>query len=367
MKFKDSFRGTSLSVVDLTVTGDLTVNGSFNFGNASVDIFTIAGYIQGSASGKTFVSVGNVTTAHSLAATNDLAIAGKLEVQGVSWLDGLATLTKSSLGTTTSAMLSLVTDTAATVGAQQVSPAIMWTARGWETTGGTSQTVGWQMYVLPVQGASNSPSLIFQAKASTAGAYVDRLTISGAGSATFTGTVSANNKFTAASVAVVILEGRIADGASAIAIKFQCASALSTAGAKIASFYNDNGTTEKAYIDLYGGYITLGGSIQSRQGTDIASATNIVIPSDGDVFELTGTTKVDLIASTGRQNGATVVLVANESVVIDHGTATSGSNITILLNGAGDFSMTANDTLTLCLCETTAGGQAWREVARSVI
>jgi len=107
------------------------------------------------------------------------------------------------------------------------------------------------------------------------------------------------------------------------------------------------------------------GRVQERQGTDIASATNIVLPSDGNVFEITGTTKIDLISSLGWQEGSIVRLVCNESVVLDNGTASSGTNITILLAGASDFSCTAEDVITLALTSTTATGQAWREVSRS--
>ena len=103
------------------------------------------------------------------------------------------------------------------------------------------------------------------------------------------------------------------------------------------------------------------------QGADVASTTNLVLGTDGNVFELTGTTKVDLITNTGWQEGSQIILIANESVIIDHGTTTSGANITILLDGSGDFSMTADDTLTLLLCSTTANGQAWRETGRAVL
>ena len=108
------------------------------------------------------------------------------------------------------------------------------------------------------------------------------------------------------------------------------------------------------------------GAIIGSQGTDIASASTIVIPRDGNTFELTGTTAVNLITTTGYQDGHEITLVSNENVTITNGTATSGANVTILLAAAGNFAMTANDTLTLRLSSTTAGGQAWREVARSV-
>jgi hypothetical protein len=107
--------------------------------------------------------------------------------------------------------------------------------------------------------------------------------------------------------------------------------------------------------------------LQRKQGADVASATNLTVGNDGDVFELTGTTKVDLINATNFQEGSVITLIANESVVIDHGTATSGSNTQILLAGAVDYSMTAGDTLSLCLSSTTAGGTAWREISRAII
>ena len=116
----------------------------------------------------------------------------------------------------------------------------------------------------------------------------------------------------------------------------------------------------------FGVPITLNDTLIKKQGTDIASATTIVIPTDGNTFELTGTTAVTLITTTGYQDGHEITLVANESVVMTNGTATSGANVTILLAAAGNYSMTANDTLKLVLSTTTAGGQAWRETGRSV-
>lgn len=126
----------------------------------------------------------------------------------------------------------------------------------------------------------------------------------------------------------------------------------------------DNGTTVFRVLD--GGYVELSSRILKFQGTDIASASTITLGS-GNSFELTGTTAVDLISSTGWQEGSEITLIANESVTINHGTATSGSNITIKLAGSANFNMTADDVLTLILSSTTAGGQAWREKSRTVI
>jgi len=108
------------------------------------------------------------------------------------------------------------------------------------------------------------------------------------------------------------------------------------------------------------------GRVLETQGADVASATNLTLGTDGNVFEITGTTKIDLISNLGWQNGAEITLVCNESVTFDDGTATSSTNITLVLAGGVDFSCTADVTLVLKLTETTASGQAWREVSRSV-
>lgn len=75
----------------LTVTGDLTVNGSLNFGDVGTDVLTIAGYMQGSAAGTTYLRVGSGTTSHTLAAISDLFVTGKLEVDGIAFFDGVTT------------------------------------------------------------------------------------------------------------------------------------------------------------------------------------------------------------------------------------------------------------------------------------
>lgn len=113
--------------------------------------------------------------------------------------------------------------------------------------------------------------------------------------------------------------------------------------------------------------VLVNGRMEEQQGTDVASASTIALTYTGNTFELTGTTSVTLITSTGWQNGSKITLIANESVTITNGTATSGADITIRLAGAANFNMAAGDDLTLLLSETTAGGQVWREVSRTDI
>lgn len=106
--------------------------------------------------------------------------------------------------------------------------------------------------------------------------------------------------------------------------------------------------------------------IPDRQGTDIASTTNLTLSLTGSCFEITGTTTIDLISITGWQNGSLVSLIFNEALTVRHGIATSGSNVTIILAGSANFLTSGNDSLTLRLVETTANGQVWLEMARTV-
>ncbi|HTE57874.1 MAG TPA: hypothetical protein VK694_03940 [Verrucomicrobiae bacterium] len=108
------------------------------------------------------------------------------------------------------------------------------------------------------------------------------------------------------------------------------------------------------------------GRILGNQGADVASVNNLVLGTDGNVFEITGTTQVNLLSNIGWQNGSTVTLLFTATPTVKHAQATATTNITILLAGAVDFVATAGDSLTLVLSEI-GGTQGWREVARAVI
>lgn len=105
--------------------------------------------------------------------------------------------------------------------------------------------------------------------------------------------------------------------------------------------------------------------LNPKQGADVASANNLALGRDGNSWEITGTTQINLIDKGNWVNGAVIRLIFTSTPTVKNGQATSGNNITIMLAGAADFSATADDILTLELCEV-GGTQAWREVSRSV-
>lgn len=105
--------------------------------------------------------------------------------------------------------------------------------------------------------------------------------------------------------------------------------------------------------------------LSQKQGADVASATTIALGYDGNTFEITGTTNIELITKTGWQNGSIIHLVFSDGLTVTNAVTSSGNDITIVLAGASHFETTANDVLTLMLCEV-GGTQKWVEVSRSV-
>lgn len=104
-------------------------------------------------------------------------------------------------------------------------------------------------------------------------------------------------------------------------------------------------------------------SIQTSQGIDVASADEITLGVHGNYFDITDTTTINHITKTDWQAGAVVVLQFDASVTVTHNAGSpAGTEASILLAGAGDFSATADDILQLVYDGTT-----WREVSRTVI
>lgn len=108
-----------------------------------------------------------------------------------------------------------------------------------------------------------------------------------------------------------------------------------------------------------------GGRLQQKQGADVSSANNLSLGADGNTFEITGTTQINLIANTNWQNGSEVTLLFTSTATLTDGTANSGTDIGMELSGNTNFTASAGATLTLILSEI-GGTQRWREKCRSV-
>lgn len=101
-----------------------------------------------------------------------------------------------ALGAATNDGVCVKTSVAATVGAQKWSPSISWEGNGWGTTAPASAAVKFRAYVVPVQGATPTGSLIFESKIG-GGAWSQVLAVDNAGvlsgtSTSFTGLYGAS-------------------------------------------------------------------------------------------------------------------------------------------------------------------------------
>lgn len=112
--------------------------------------------------------------------------------------------------------------------------------------------------------------------------------------------------------------------------------------------------------------LQVAGRFASNQGADVASAAGaIALGSDGNSFEITGTSAITLISNSGWVNGSEVTLLFTSTATLTDGTANSGTDIGMELAGNTNFVASAGATLKLILAEI-GGTQRWREVSRSV-
>lgn len=102
---------------------------------------------------------------------------------------GIHTFQNNSLSTTTADEILIFNTTAATVGAQKVSPGLNIGSNGWGTTGASSQSVNWRFWSQPVQ--STVPTGTLNLDFSVAGgAYTNKLNLTSAGNLILTGTTT---------------------------------------------------------------------------------------------------------------------------------------------------------------------------------
>lgn len=140
-------------------------------------------------------------------------------------------------------------------------------------------------------------------------------------------------------------------------------STLYIAGAPIAA--GSVTLTNPLSIWIDAGTSRFDGRVLGAQGADVVAANNLVLGTDGNTFEITGATEIQLISNIGWQNGSEVTLLFSSTPVVKHAVATSGTNVTIVL--AGSVDMVAVDGTRIVLKLSESGGvQAWREISRTL-
>jgi hypothetical protein len=100
---------------------------------------------------------------------------------------------------------------------------------------------------------------------------------------------------------------------------------------------------------------------QTSTGANVASAGDLTLGNDGNVFTITGTTTINAITTTNWQAGSEIILIFSDNVTVSNNTAGGANTAVLLLAGGANFSATANDVLKLVY-----NGTSWFEVSRSV-
>ena len=104
-------------------------------------------------------------------------------------------------------------------------------------------------------------------------------------------------------------------------------------------------------LDVSGAFAMTGGIMTLKKGSDVATAADgFTLPTNGNYFDVTGTTGIDSIAAF---NAGTIVYLQFDSTP----TLTDGGNLKL----AGNLTASAGDILVLI-----SDGTDWYEVSRSV-
>ncbi len=103
--------------------------------------------------------------------------------------------------------------------------------------------------------------------------------------------------------------------------------------------------------------LKVSGRFASAKGTNIASANNITLGTDGNSFNITGTTQINTISATDWVAGSIVYLIFTSSVTVGHNQ--SGTGARLFLSGSINYSAVNNSVLGLLY-----DGSNWQEITR---
>lgn len=101
------------------------------------------------------------------------------------------------------------------------------------------------------------------------------------------------------------------------------------------------------------------------QGANVASSGNLVLGSDGNLFEITGVTQINAIDATIWSNGSIVVLTFASALTLKNNTVGGTGTKPMLLQGAQDYAVQSGDVVMFQLQNLGAGGINWVEISRS--
>jgi len=101
--------------------------------------------------------------------------------------------------------------------------------------------------------------------------------------------------------------------------------------------------------------------LNTSKGADVASANDLTLGTDGNLFIVTGTTTINAITTTNWDASGEVTLIFSGATTVKHNTAGGASTARIFLGGSVDLATNANTVLTLVY-----DGTQWQEKSRKV-
>lgn len=97
------------------------------------------------------------------------------------------------------------------------------------------------------------------------------------------------------------------------------------------------------------------------QGTLVASANDIDVANDGNIYGVSGTTQINTLNTTGFQNGSVVGLLFYSTLAVANNQSPSGNTARFLFGSAGSLTTRANE-LHFFVLSTGESVRAWRYV-----
>lgn len=258
--------------------------------------------------------------------------------------------------------------TAAATGStnQQYSPLVALVSQGWNSSGSASQKLGFATQVRPVETAGTITGALHWLHSQNAGTWTSIAQLSNGGQGRFRIGGDATGS-TYGLISAIYAEGGAVDYAMTLSggglsatnwinfVKsgsniFGAIGYISTGQMTIDSWANNNG---------FG--LQLKGRLCWNVGTNVTSAATLVLPYDGPVHHVTGTTNVTRITSTDHLAGAIFILIFDGVLTISSGTAASGADKGIKLNGS-TFLTTAAGTMLGVMFDGTDFQEIFRKI-----
>jgi len=110
---------------------------------------------------------------------------------------------------------------------------------------------------------------------------------------------------------------------------------------------------------IVAGYLKVSGRSLMNKGIDVASANDLTLGTDGNAFDITGTTTINRIASAGWEAGSLAVLKFDAALTVAANQSAGSGFYGLKLNGGVSYNAVFEDVLYLYF-----DGEWWWEVGR---